>query len=110
MEDYLRTAEKERLKNMPRDHFERLLPYAVALGVHDRWTEVFQELYAKPPAWIQGGTTDDFSTTTSRFVRSTDETVSASAGRSSDGWSGGSGFDGGGSSGGGSGGGGGGGW
>lgn len=111
MEDYLETAEKERLSSMPRDHFEKLLPYAVALNVHDRWTEVFESLFREPPAWFQGRPNDDFSTGTNRFLRSTHEATHYTPPRSSSGgWSGGSGFSGGGSSGGGSGGGGGGGW
>lgn len=113
MEDYLETAEKERLKNMPRSHFEELLPYAVALGVQDRWTEVFQEFYREPPAWFIGREGDDFNTGTRRFVRSTNDATNYTPPRSSSSggsWSGGSGFSGGGSSGGGFGGGGGGGW
>jgi len=121
LEDYLETAEKERLKDMPRDHFEKLLPYAVALGVQDNWTHVFRELFAEPPAWLAGGASDRLDDVLPRFLVGTQAAMFYTPPRSSfsggsgggwgGGWSGGSGFSGGGDfSGGGFGGGGGGGW
>lgn len=119
MEDYLETAEKERLKDMPRSHFEQLLPYAIALGVHDRWTELFEEMFTAP-SWFVGAEGTTLPANFFRFVRSTRVVTFYTPPRShmSDGgfgggggWSGGSGFRvGGGFSGGGFGGGGGGGW
>lgn len=53
MEEYLVTAEKERMKELPLDHFETLLPYAIALGVQKRWAKAFAGLYEKPPEWFQ---------------------------------------------------------
>jgi hypothetical protein len=115
LEDYLETAERRQLETMPRDHFEKLLPFAIALGVHDRWTEMFSELFREAPAWlVMNGRA--FPDTMDRFVRSTRRSThympprTHSSGGSGGGWSGGSGFGGGGFSGGGLGGGGGGGW
>jgi uncharacterized protein (TIGR04222 family) len=116
MEDYLRTAEEERMKSMPRSHFEKLLPYAIALGIVDKWTRLFQSLFGEPPAWYVGPEGTTFPTSFHSFLRSTRAATyytpprSASVTGGGGGWSGGSGFSGGGFSGGGFGGGGGGGW
>lgn len=119
MEDYLETAEKERLKDMPRTHFETLLPYAIALGVEDKWTRIFTSLFATPPAWYSGPAGANFPasfhmflwTTRSAMFYTPPRTQSSGGGwGGGGGWSGGSGFSGGGFSGGGFGGGGGGGW
>ena len=110
-EEFLLRAEKDRLERMndPR-LFEKYLPYAIALGVSDRWARAFEGIYQEPPRWYVSG---DGVTTfrPSSFHRSLDTALSTmgsamvSAPRSS-----GSGFSGGGSSGGGGGGGGGGSW
>ena len=124
MEEYLVTAEKERMKKLPMDHFERLLPYAIALGVHDRWAKAFAGLYDQPPEWYRSRQTGAFDTLDlNSRVNGMNRSVGANllagprtATRSSKagwsgGWSGGGGFSsGGGFSGGGFGGGGGGGW
>ena len=55
LEDYLQTAEKERMAAMPLKQLERLLPYAVALGVHERWAEHMAGLYeGQNPEWNTG--------------------------------------------------------
>ncbi len=119
MEEYLVTAERERMRTLPLDQFERLLPYAIALDLHRRWTEIFGPLYERPPAWLEtpggfwnagsmGGTIDGIGSSVGSYLYSVPRT--RSSGGSGGGWSGGSGFSGGGSSGGGFGGGGGGGW
>ncbi len=62
---YLKTAEKQRIRrfasvNMPEDtpeHFERLLPYAIALGVEREWAARFEEVLAASnyrPGWYKG--------------------------------------------------------
>jgi uncharacterized membrane protein YgcG len=118
---YLSVAEKDRLafhhppERTP-EHFEALLPYAVALGVEDEWAQQFEDVFqritaetksAYRPGWYNGSrfTGSDFGT----FGRAFSGSVAAAAANpSSGGRSGGS--SGGGSSGGGGGGGGGGGW
>ena len=112
-EDFLTHVEADRMDriNQSPETFEKFLPFAMALGVEKKWVGAFQNIYAQPPAWYQGGYYGGGFHPIA-FVNSLDMmttrtgTVLASAPRSS----GGSGFGGGGSSGGGFGGGGGGGF
>jgi len=124
---YLETAEKERLNlqgepPLTVERFERLLPYAIALGVEKPWAEHFEAELARnavpdappnyAPSWYRGGDFSGGSSGFSRSVASMATGMSAAmlaaqpVSSSSSGFSGG----GGGSSGGGGGGGGGGGW
>jgi uncharacterized membrane protein len=122
---YLQTAEADRIKmlqgpnaayaanhNEPTrsvDLFEKLLPYAMVLGVEKEWAKQFEGLYTQPPDWYAGNYTA-FSTgylvgsLNSGFAGAVNSSFAAPSGSSS------SGFGGGGFSGGGGGGGGGGGW
>ncbi len=113
LEEYIQRAEARELEAQEqRGVFERLLPYAIALGLADRWATAFEGIYREPPTWYRGRYNDGFST--GYFVHSLNNSVSAmnaslpAQPRSSGGSSGG--FSGGGSSGGGFGGGGGGSW
>jgi uncharacterized membrane protein YgcG len=108
---YMRTAEEDRLDILnPPEHtpelFEKLLPYAVALGVSHQWAAKFATVLAATtaaPSWYQG--TDRFDP--DRLEREFGHAVSSTTTPPSRGSSG---SGGGGSSGGGGGGGGGGGW
>jgi len=56
LEDYLRIAEKDRLlfHNAPEkkpEIFEKLLPYAMVLGVAKIWAKEFEGIYSTPPSW-----------------------------------------------------------
>lgn len=120
---YLETAEKERLNfqdepEMSVTRFERILPYAMALGVEKPWSERFQADLARnavtdsssySPSWYhdQSFSPSSFSRSMSTMASGlTSAMIAAQPAKSSD-----SGFSGGGgSSGGGGGGGGGGGW
>ena len=58
---YMATAEKDRLEfhNAPEkspELFERLLPFAMALGVTTIWADSFKDLQMKPPDWFEGQT------------------------------------------------------
>ena len=53
-EEFLLRAEKDRLARLPGDTLHRWLPWAVALGVSDRWILNFQGLKVDPPAWFTG--------------------------------------------------------
>ena len=120
LEEYIRTAEKDRIKFQEDQNifFEKLLPYAMVLGLGEKWAGAFKDLYKKPPSWFSGNNMDSFNTyylvnRLSNFSTQA-QTAFASSPRSSgsggsSAWSGGSGFSGG-FSGGGFGGGGGGGW
>ncbi len=53
---YLNVAEKDRLEfhNAPEktpERFEKLLPYAIALGVETEWAKQFEGIYNTPPSW-----------------------------------------------------------
>lgn len=118
---FLSVAEADRMNlidapDVSEPLFEKYLPYAVALGVEEPWSEAFADYLAKAapneagyqPHWYGGSNfgVDRVSATTSNMVSSIGSSVSSAMPKSS----GSSGSSGGGSSGGGGGGGGGGGW
>jgi len=67
---YLEVAEKQRLEKLQGPNaayargagepvktvelFEKLLPYAMVLGVEKQWAEQFKDLYTSPPDWYSG--------------------------------------------------------
>ena len=114
---YLSVAEKDRLKffNAPEktpERFEKLLPYAIVLGVENEWAAQFESLYTQPPTWYNDPYSHGFNSlllmhSLNEFSSSTNTVVASHPSRAG---SGGSGFGGGGFSGGGFGGGGGGSW
>jgi uncharacterized membrane protein len=113
---YLAVAEQDRLdlEHPPErtpELFEKFLPYAVALGVEQRWAEQFNEVLeaaSYQPAWLEGSSVSRLSavqlgsTLGSSMAQTISSASTAPGSRSGSG--------GGGSSGGGGGGGGGGGW
>lgn len=83
--------------------FMKYLPYAIALGVEEKWAEVFGDITMPQPDWYEGGNIGAFSATTlTNDISKFSSAFSASSGTQ--------GSSGGGSSGGGGGGGGGGSW
>lgn len=114
---YLSVAEKDRINfhNAPEktpERFEKLLPYAMALGVESQWAKQFEGIYNRNPSWYgdsSGGAFNYFLFVNSlnHFSSAAGSTLSSSSRAGAAG--GGSGF-GGGFSGGGFGGGGGGSW
>jgi uncharacterized membrane protein YgcG len=59
LKDYLQIAEKDRLNfhNAPEKRpeiFEKLLPYAMVLGVASAWSKEFADIYVNPPSWYEG--------------------------------------------------------
>ncbi len=114
--EYINTAEKDRLKFQEKNNilFEKLLPYAMAFGLIDKWTKAFDGILTTPPSWYYPMGHGNFSmiyfsNSLSNFSNSTSQNLNARpGGQGGNGaWSGGSGFGGGGFSGGGFGGGGG---
>jgi uncharacterized membrane protein YgcG len=103
----------ERLGGKTAGTFEKILPFAVVLGVADRWADAFAGIYATPPSWYTGSSTNgrfephDLVRTVGRSLDTMGRTL---ASRPSSRGSGSSGFSSSGSSGGGFGGGGGGSW
>lgn len=125
--EFIERVEKDRIARMAKDDptlFERVLPYAVVLGVADEWAERFEGLLTQPPSWyaspsFAGGTfypramVSDLGQSMHAMgsTLTSQPSSSGSSGWGSSGGGGGfSGFSGGGSSGGGFGGGGGGAW
>ena len=109
-QEFLERAEKDRLGRLPRDTLHRWLPWAIALGVTERWIHNFEGLKVDTPTWYASRepfTLGRYHRGVQSFGRQTEEALSTSR-RAGGGWSGGSGSSGGGSSGGGMGGGGGG--
>ncbi len=114
---YLRTAEEDRLNVLnPPDRtpqlFERMLPYAVSLGLVHEWSAKFAGVLsnARAPGWYRGGVRFDSYSFDSRLSHAVAATSQPSSSGSGGGSSFGGGSSGGGFSGGGGGGGGGGGW
>lgn len=57
LEDFIHTAEKDRLNFQEKEHtFERLLPYAMVFGLADKWSKAFEGIYKGIPSWFK---TDD---------------------------------------------------
>ena len=123
LEMYLRTAESARLNlagapEITTEHFERLLPYAIALGAEKPWSQAFEAAFVRAhpgqdlrdayqPQWRGGASWsgDSFGNSLAGTVASAHDAFASAVPSSSS-----SGFSGGGGSGGGGGGGGGGGW
>lgn len=105
-QEFLERAEKDRLERLPPDTLHRYLPWAIALGVSERWVHGWQGLPVSEPTWYAGR--DGFSLSRyerdlARFERQTREailTTRRTGGSFSSAGGGGSGFSGGGSGGG----------
>lgn len=52
--EYMRTAEKDELEHMGPETFQENLPYALVLGITDRWAQKFEDIYTTPPEWFVG--------------------------------------------------------
>ena len=112
--EFLQLTEKDKLQllNAPElqpEMFEKFLPYAMVLGVEDKWAQKFEGIYNTIPNWYEDSTATSFNSymlarNLTLFEGSFNKVFNITSSRSS------SGFGGGGSSGGGSGGGGGGSW
>src|SRR5581483_9442537 len=50
-QEFMTRVEADRLKRMPPDTFEKFLPYAMALGVEQRWAKAFAGIIQDPPRW-----------------------------------------------------------
>ena len=53
---YLNVVEKDRMNSQGEPEktparFEKLLPYAIALGVEKQWAKQFEGIYVTPPSW-----------------------------------------------------------
>ena len=61
-QEFLERAEKDRLERLPPDTLHRWLPWAIALGVTERWIFNWDGVVVDKPAWFTGH--DEFSLAT----------------------------------------------
>lgn len=93
--EYLHTAERFRLKDVPPSRFSELLPYAVAFGVAKEWAERFKDIVKAAPSWyVSSGdfSTKSFTNSLSSFNNTVSNVYTSAGGSasSSSGFSGGS--------------------
>ena len=55
-QEFVNRVDSDRLKRLPPDTFEKFLPYAMALGIENRWAKAFQGIMQNPPNWYVGPT------------------------------------------------------
>ena len=55
-QEFINRVDADRLKRMPPDTFEKFLPYAMALGIENRWAKAFQGIVQNQPTWYVGPT------------------------------------------------------
>jgi uncharacterized membrane protein len=52
LEEFIKTAERDRVKFQEQQNmFEKILPYAMTLGIAAKWTKAFEGIYKTPPSW-----------------------------------------------------------
>jgi len=52
LEEFIKTAEKDRLKFYEKENiFEKILPYAIALGIADKWAKACEGIMSTAPSW-----------------------------------------------------------
>ncbi len=107
LKQYITVAEKDRINfhNAPEKNpelFEKLLPYAVVLGVENQWAKQFESIYMTPPSWYNDPSGGVFNAVIlSNSLHSFSSEASSTFASSPGGGSGGGGFSGGGGGGGG---------
>ena len=53
-QEFINRVDADRLQRMPPDTFEKFLPYAMALGIENRWAKAFQGITQNQPTWYVG--------------------------------------------------------
>ncbi|MFZ0794427.1 MAG: DUF2207 domain-containing protein [Candidatus Korobacteraceae bacterium] len=56
LQEFITRVDADRLRRMPPDTFEKILPYAMALGIENRWGKAFEGIVQNPPTWYVGPT------------------------------------------------------
>jgi uncharacterized membrane protein len=56
LQEFITRVDADRLRRMPPDTFEKILPYAMALGIENRWAKQFEGIVQNPPGWYVGPT------------------------------------------------------
>lgn len=58
---YIETAEKDRVKFQESENlFYTVLPFAMTMGVADKWSNAFRDVFKQPPTWYQGAGSGPF--------------------------------------------------
>lgn len=76
--EFLERAERDRLERLPPDTLHRFLPWAIALGVTERWIWRFDGLRVDRPAWYAGGegfSLGDYDRWVTTFSRRAEEAI-----------------------------------
>ena len=63
--EFIKTAEKDKLERMFEtnpSYFYNILPYAMVLGLSDKWSSHFEGMAVQPPSWYRGYHYRTFST------------------------------------------------
>ena len=63
--DFIKEAEKDKLEALFQSnpsYFYNILPYAMVLGLSDKWSSHFEDLAVEPPDWYRGRKYDRFNT------------------------------------------------
>jgi uncharacterized membrane protein len=53
-QEFINRVDADRLQRMPPDTFEKFLPYAMVLGIENRWAKAFQGITQNQPTWYVG--------------------------------------------------------
>jgi intein/homing endonuclease len=56
--EFIKRVEEDRLKRMDPTELERIIPYAIVLGIEDIWIEKISKVINYIPDWIQTSTRD----------------------------------------------------
>ncbi len=56
LQEFINRVDSDRLRRMPPDTFEKILPYAMALGIENHWAKAFQGIMQNQPSWYVGPT------------------------------------------------------
>ncbi|TMA79853.1 MAG: DUF2207 domain-containing protein, partial [Deltaproteobacteria bacterium] len=61
-EEFLARVESDRIARVKKtpEMFEKFLPFAMALGVEQKWARAFEGICQKPPDWYRGSSLSDF--------------------------------------------------
>lgn len=77
-QEFLERAERDRLERLPPDTLHRWLPWAMALGVTERWILAFEGLKVDEPSWYTGDgpfTLFSYDRTLTRFGQSIEDAI-----------------------------------
>ncbi len=56
LQEFINRVDADRLRMMPPNTFEKILPYAMVLGIENHWAKAFAGIVQNPPTWYVGPT------------------------------------------------------